>query len=62
MKPDDNLWTLVLETLKDYGLRRILVQRLHGGPPTGPAEQFACGLEEDLVENVHLFPPCVTAV
>ena len=58
---DDNLRTLVAETLKDYGLQRIQYSGFMGDLRRDELNSLLVDLKnliKDLVENVQLFPMC----
>ena len=58
---DDNLRTLVSETLKDYGLQRIQYSGFMGDLRRDELNSLLVDLKnliKDLVENVQLFPMC----
>jgi len=57
---DDNLRSLVSETLKDYGLQRIQYSGFMGDLRRDELNSLLVDLNliKDLVENVQLFPMC----
>ncbi len=58
---DDNLRSLVAETLKDYGLQRIQYSGFMGDLRRDELNSLLVDLKnliKDLVENVQLFPMC----
>lgn len=58
---DDNLRTLVAETLKDYGLHRIQYSAFIGSLRRDKLNSLTVDLKDlirDLVENVQIFPVC----
>lgn len=60
---DDNLRTLVSETLKDYGLQRIQYSAFFGNLRRDELNSLLVDLKnliKDLIENVQLFPLCDT--
>jgi len=60
---DDNLRTLVAETLKDYGLQRIQYSAFIGSLRRDELNSLLVDLKnliKDLVENVQLYPVCDT--
>lgn len=60
---DDNLRSLVAETLKDYGLQRIQYSAFIGHLRRNELNSLIVDLKnliKDLVENVQLYPVCDT--
>lgn len=60
---DDNLRSLVAETLKDYGLDRIQYSAFIGRLRRDELNSLIVDLKnliKDLVENVQLYPVCDT--
>jgi len=60
---DDNLRTLVAETLKDYGLQRIQYSAFVGDLRRDKLNSLTVDLKNlirDLVENVQIYPVCET--
>ena len=58
---DDNLRSLVAETLKDYGLQRIQYSGFMGDLRRDELNSLLVDLKnliKELVENVQLFPMC----
>jgi CRISPR-associated protein Cas2 len=60
---DDNLRTLVAESLKDYGLQRIQYSAFIGELRRNKLNSLIVDLKKlikDLVENVQIYPLCKT--
>jgi len=60
---DDNLRTLIAETLKDYGLQRIQYSAFIGSLRRDKLNSLIVDLRKligSLVENVQIFPVCDT--